>query len=119
MVAIKLILLGFVISLLSEKAFAHIEEDKKLHLGLSAALGFGTHMVTQDWVTSFGLCIAVGAAKELYDEIDYGHASGADFAYDVVGCAAGVSLNRSLGPKVTLFPTKDMDGATLNLKLSF
>ncbi|WP_375753314.1 hypothetical protein [Vibrio sp. HN007] len=119
MVAIKLILLGFVISLLSEKAFADIEEDKKLHLGLSAALGYGTQMVTQDWITSFGVCVAVGAAKELYDKMDYGHASSADLAYNTVGCAMGVGLNHLVGPQIRVFPTKNLDGATLNLKLSF
>ncbi|CAL9962073.1 hypothetical protein VPHD148_0066 [Vibrio phage D148] len=85
------ILIGLVGVLFSVNALA-INDDKQKHLVVSTAIGAFTQIHTEDWKTSMAACTAVGLAKELYDEYDYGGFDGKDLAYDVAGCAVGVAV---------------------------
>ncbi|MDG3087569.1 hypothetical protein P7F88_16465 [Vibrio hannami] len=100
-------------------SMAEIEEDKIKHFGYSTAIGFATNTVTQRWTTAFGICAAVGAFKEVYDEKDYGGASAEDFAYDLAGCALGVGLSEVTGLKIAIIPNRGLDGASMAINFDF
>jgi uncharacterized protein YfiM (DUF2279 family) len=44
-------------------------------------------------LAGFGLAVAAGAGKEVYDKAGGGDASMRDFAWDVVGGAAGAAIS--------------------------
>ncbi|WED24171.1 hypothetical protein L3Q72_14900 [Vibrio sp. JC009] len=115
--------LGIVLSLLSHPVYAEYDftpaEDKLYHLGGSAAIGFGANYLMGDWRYAFGACAAIGAAKEIYDEDDYGGASVEDFAYDVVGCAIGVGMSEALGVRMAVIPERNLDGLMLAVQYGF
>lgn len=66
-----------------------IEDDKKLHLGVSTVLSTVIVQATKDKEVAFTACMVIGVGKESYDWADYGSFSGGDLAYDAVGCALG------------------------------
>jgi putative lipoprotein len=78
--------------------------DKELHFGATAGLavlGYGATSYFSDdrrlrLAVGAGLGIAVGAAKELWDLAGHGDPSWKDFAWDVVGTAAGLLLSWGL-----------------------
>lgn len=94
-------------------------EDKLYHLGVSTVIGFSANYVMEDWRYALGACTAVGLAKEVYDQLDYGGASIGDLAYDVVGCAIGVSTSEYLGIKMAVIPEKNQNGFTIALQYDF
>lgn len=65
------------------------KKDKLMHFGFSTAISGAATIVSEDWRVGFGVCMGVGLAKEIHDEISYGGFSGADLAYDAAGCALG------------------------------
>jgi putative lipoprotein len=77
--------------------------DKLEHFeaaGVLAAGGYaGASLATDDWrlraTAGFGLGVAAGAAKELWDLDGHGDPSWRDFTWDVVGAVAGVVLART------------------------
>ncbi len=69
-----------------------IDHDKKLHLGVSTAIGAITQYQVDDWKTSMAVCSGVGLAKEVVDEVRYGGFDTEDLAYDIVGCSVGVII---------------------------
>lgn len=80
--------------LCSTQALAAPEYDKRMHIAASATIAASLYVVVErknksHWYT-FGGCMAVGVAKEVYDELDYGGFSGGDLAADAVGCLAGI-----------------------------
>lgn len=85
----KLLLLATVALSLNANA---IEQDKKLHFAGSALIAGGVQAYSQDWRVAMGSCMAVGLAKEIYDEYDYGGFDGKDLAYDLAGCVTGTLL---------------------------
>jgi len=66
--------------------------DKTQHMAVSAAFGGIARAVTPNKLTAFGLAMAPGIAKELYDGRHEGKhtASVKDLAADAVGAAIGV-----------------------------
>lgn len=77
-----------------------IGQDKYLHAGGSALLGIGFSIPLQhspikkhSKEASFAACMAVGVAKEIYDEYDYGGFSAGDLVADGLGCAVGVAIS--------------------------
>lgn len=86
----KLLLSGAVIaSLFSHSTFA-IDKDKQLHLGVSTVIGISVQYYTEDWKTSLGTCLAVGAAKEITDPYIGGARDHEDMIYNTIGCGVGV-----------------------------
>lgn len=77
--------------LLSPGALA-VEKDKFMHLGLSTAIASGVTVVSEDWRVGFGSCMAVGLAKELIDERNYGGFDAKDLAADFIGCSLGTVI---------------------------
>lgn len=75
-------------TVLSHNSYA-LDNDKKLHVGLSTVVGASTTVYTQNSHKGFIVCSTVGLTKEVYDEFDYGGFDMEDLAYDVVGCAIG------------------------------
>ncbi len=118
----KLLLLIFLGSF-SNAAFADYDfspaEDKLKHLGVSTAIGFGANYVISDWRKAFGACAAIGVAKEIYDEKDYGGGSVEDIAYDLVGCAIGVGVSQSFGIKMAFIPERNLDGMMVAIHYAF
>lgn len=82
--------------LYSTHSFAEIEIDKKKHLAVSYGLGLATTYYFKDPVYGFSSCLAVGLAKEIYDEIDYNGFDEKDLAYDALGCALGTLTMKGL-----------------------
>jgi uncharacterized protein YfiM (DUF2279 family) len=74
--------------------------DKAAHFGVSAALGVGASRLSSDPWTAFGLALAPGVAKEIYDsQQDCKRFSWKDLAWDAVGAYVGVRAgNWVLGP---------------------
>ncbi|WP_374488621.1 hypothetical protein [Zoogloea sp.] len=74
--------------------------DKAKHFAVSAALGAGATRLDPDPWIAFGLALAPGVAKEVYDSTrDCNRFSWRDLAWDAVGAAVGVHLgNWVLGP---------------------
>ena len=72
--------------------------DKVLHFAGSALLAAGGYGMAADvfpdeaprLILGGGLSLLVGAGKELIDSATSGHPSWKDFAWDVVGAAAGL-----------------------------
>ena len=115
----KTTFLGVLLSLFSLSASAEIEQDKMLHFGVSSVIGFGTNYVVSDWRKSFGICVTIGAAKEIYDEDDYGHGSMEDIGYDIAGCIVGIAASETLGMKMALIPEPNLDGVMLAVQYDF
>lgn len=86
----KLFVLG--IAALASFGCGAIENDKILHAGVSTAIGAASYAYTEDYTTSMISCVAVGLAKEVYDEVDYGGFDEKDLMYDALGCATGIIL---------------------------
>ncbi len=74
--------------------------DKLLHFGASAgiaAAGYGVGAALDDRrgvaiAVGAGAALVAGAGKEALDAAGYGHPSLRDFAWDVLGAAAGLAL---------------------------
>lgn len=119
----KKLTLPILLALFSNTAHAVYDfspaEDKLKHLGVSTVVGFGANYVISDWRKAFGACAAVGVAKEVYDESDYGGGSIEDIAYDVVGCAIGVGVSQSLGIKMAFIPERNLDGMMVAVHYAF
>jgi len=70
------ILIILILTVTSPTASA-IEQDKALHYGVSLGVSTVTtvalnhYNVNQVGYKGFGICMGVGLAKEIYDEIDY------------------------------------------------
>ncbi|AGG57811.1 hypothetical protein VPBG_00039 [Vibrio phage helene 12B3] len=77
--------------LISGNVYA-IDHDKKLHLGVSTAIGAFTQYQVDDWKNSMAVCGSVGLVKEVVDEVRYGGFDTEDLAYDMVGCSIGVII---------------------------
>ncbi|MFS1428063.1 hypothetical protein LMH73_013115 [Vibrio splendidus] len=93
-------------------------DDRILHTGASMIVGSGMMVATNDRLTSYSMCAAVGIAKELYDEMDYGGASAKDLFFDALGCVIGVEGSVMLFG-VDVKPTASSDGVGVNLNYSF
>lgn len=76
-------------------------QDKALHLSASvmaAGDGYATAAVLSKrepirLIAGFGVAVAAGASKEVYDGQSGGDASLRDFTWDVVGAATGVAIS--------------------------
>lgn len=119
----KIRVFTLLIALYSHSVFAIYDfspaDDKLKHFGVSVAVGFGANYVLSDWRYAFGTCAAIGVAKEVYDEDDYGGGSIEDIAYDLAGCVVGVTLSQSLGLNLAISPTRAFDGATVSVRYDF
>jgi putative lipoprotein len=77
-----------------------VGRDKALHFVVAAGIagaGYGvtTALATDRWkafVVGGGAALAAGALKEGYDATGAGDASWKDFAWDVLGAAAGLAI---------------------------
>ncbi len=85
-----LCLLALVVMGLTDAQASSWDEDKAKHAKVSFAMGSVAQMYTEDWKVSMGACMAVGLAKEVYDEYSYGGFDGKDLLADAVGCSIGV-----------------------------
>ncbi len=106
-----------------------IARDKALHFDASAGIAAAAYAVSAAWIVdarwkalalSGGVTLAAGAGKELVDATGVlgGDPSWKDFAWDVIGTAAGLALacgmdlllggvsaeRPALGPPVTVAP---------------
>nr|WP_298414749.1 hypothetical protein [uncultured Halomonas sp.] len=72
-----------------------LEDDEKKHLAASTAISATfTAATDRPWI-SFGGCLAVGAAKELYDDRqDDNHFDWQDMQYNALGCAIGIPIGK-------------------------
>lgn len=74
--------------------------DKLLHFGVSAGIAFGGYVVgaglydcrPERFALGGGLAMGAGIGKELWDLGPGGDPSWRDFAWDVIGTAAGLAL---------------------------
>ena len=78
---------------LAEICRAEVDSNSGLHFGVSAGLGFMAGVATQNierpWLrrtVGGGLCMTPGVYKEATDATF----SGADLAFDALGCAVGI-----------------------------
>jgi hypothetical protein len=68
-----------------------LAEDKQKHLAVSATMGVALQTVQTSRAVSYGTCLGVGAAKEVYDTVTPNHDFEiADLAFDAIGCALGI-----------------------------
>lgn len=88
-------------------------EDKIKHVSVSAAITVSAYQVFEGtdnpWLYAQASCLAVGVAKEIYDEIDYGGFDMDDLAADAVGSLAGslLCLQFDGGAKLDYDPTRN------------
>ena len=74
-------------------------QDKVKHAGVSAVMGAVAGAATGSRAQAFGACLAVGAAKEVWDAYHPGHTpSFRDLAADAAGCAVGVEMGLMVMP---------------------
>lgn len=76
---------------MSMTATAEVQEDKIKHAGVSMVIGASAEAITENVLQASTICMAVGTAKEVYDELDYGGFSTGDLIADAIGCAIGIS----------------------------
>lgn len=101
----------------SSNAFA-IEDDKIMHFTFSYAIGtVSSHFISNPF-TSLAACNSIGAAKELYDEIDYGGFSKDDMIANFAGCATGMISYKLIGHALYISPNNE-NGLNLKLKYKF
>lgn len=87
--------------------------DKGKHLVVSGAIGAAATVATDSKAWGTGLCVAVGAAKELADSRSTAHtASWKDLAADAIGCAIGAQIGG-------LYITPTRDGARVAWSIKF
>lgn len=72
------------------------QKDKQQHLTVSTGIATLTYGATNSAWASFGACIGVGLAKELYDQQDYGKFSSEDMQANAIGCGIGMVLGYAL-----------------------
>lgn len=84
-----------------------IDTDKKLHFGVSTAVGAASQVFVGDWRASMSICMGVGLAKELYDEYSYNGFDTEDLLWDAAGCAAGVIVGDTA---LTIYQSNDAIG---------
>lgn len=72
-----------------------IDYDKKLHIGVSTVIATTVYIKTTSWQDTMTVCLGVGLAKELYDEVSYGGFDTKDLAADLVGCGLGIALGHT------------------------
>ncbi|WP_054389370.1 hypothetical protein [Vibrio parahaemolyticus] len=92
----------------------HLDDDKILHFGVSAAIGFASQSFFEDKDSGFYTCAAVGVAKELYDEVDYGGFDTNDMVMNLVGCAVGTVIGDELGFKIGMNKIGDANMVSIN-----
>lgn len=71
--------------------------DKRWHAGGSVIIGTVSSGLIRDPYGAFGLCVGIGAIKEVMDtqkRAEGGKFSMKDLTADAIGCAAGVSFGR-------------------------
>ncbi len=94
-----------------------IDHDKKLHFGVSSAIGFVGYGVTDDKVLSYTGCMAIGFGKEVYD---IAHSedgfSTEDLVADALGCVVGVESSAYLRG-VEILPSFGSDYWGINFKI--
>ncbi|HHJ3076532.1 TPA: hypothetical protein ACPVZG_000322 [Vibrio parahaemolyticus] len=93
-----------------------MDEDKVKHLATSSVIGFTANGIFQDYETALASCVAIGVAKEVYDQIDYRGFSGSDLAADALGCGIGVISSEFLGFQLGYKELGDAKMVTFNLK---
>ncbi|MGC3873573.1 hypothetical protein ACPF7Z_09920 [Halomonas sp. GXIMD04776] len=72
-----------------------VERDEKKHFAASTAISATLTAATDKPWVSFGGCIAVGAAKELYDDRQSdNHFDWQDMKYNTLGCAIGIPIGK-------------------------
>lgn len=98
--------------LLSASAGA-VEQDKVLHAGVSTVIGGIAYTYTESWTKSMSACMAVGLAKELIDEHDYGGFDTQDLVADGVGCVLGTFISD------TFIVTSDGEETSITYKVKF
>ncbi len=86
-----LVLLGM-FTATSAQAF---EDNEKKHFAASTAIStIFTAVTNRPWI-SFGGCLAVGTAKELYDDSQANnHFDWQDMKYNALGCAVGIPIGK-------------------------
>jgi len=90
-----------------------LAEDKIKHASVSAAITVSARQVFDDtdspWLYAHASCLAVGVAKEIYDEIDYGGFDMEDLAADAAGSLAGSLLGMQFesGMKLDYDPARN------------
>ena len=82
--------------LLASTSTTAVEYDKKLHFVGSVIIGSVTQVAVEDWRVSAATCMAIGIAKEVYDEYSYGGFDTKDLLFDAAGCALGVLTGNAL-----------------------
>lgn len=93
-----------------------MDEDKMKHLATSTVIGFTANGIFQTYEAALASCIAIGVAKEVYDQIDYRGFSGSDLAADALGCGIGVVSSEFLGFQLGYKEFGDAKMFTFNLK---
>ena len=64
-------------------------QDKQKHFAGSVAMAALANGITDDPWKAFGISVAIGAGKEIYDINHHGCASYKDLGYDIMGSALG------------------------------
>ncbi|MEA5357590.1 hypothetical protein VB319_27035 [Vibrio parahaemolyticus] len=114
---IKKYFLCFLLFVSENALSANVDDDKILHFGASTAIGFASQSFFEDKDSGFYTCAAVGVAKELYDEVDYGGFDTNDMVMNLVGCAVGTVIGDELGFKIGM--SKIGDANMLSINYSF
>ena len=101
------------LSLLAAPKALAVEDDKKKHFAASAGISATLQATTDRPWASFGGCMAVGAAKELYDDSQSGnHFDWQDMQFNALGCAIGISIGEGAQRLFT-------DGRSLGFRARF
>ncbi|ARN69949.1 MULTISPECIES: hypothetical protein [Vibrio] len=114
---LKTLTLSLSLVFASNALSANVDDDKILHFGASTAIGFASQSFFEDKDSGFYTCAAVGVAKELYDEVDYGGFDTNDMVMNLVGCAVGTVIGDELGFKIGM--SKIGDANMLSINYSF
>lgn len=113
------LLLILIVTFMTAPTASAIEQDKALHYGVSlgvstvATVALNHYNVNQSAYKGFGICMGVGLAKEIYDEIDYGGFDEKDLVADAAGCFTGSILGVTW---IKLYSENDTTGFEINYK---
>ena len=96
-IKVALILIAFAAAAFAPDTKAEVRDwdspDLAKHFKYSTVFGVVGVMAVQDPLYAFGGCVAIGATKELLDELQDGNkADWQDMTANAVGCATGVLL---------------------------
>ncbi|WP_230852878.1 hypothetical protein [Vibrio alginolyticus] len=105
--------------MLAVPASADWEKDKKLHFAASTGIGLASGALIEDWKLSTSVCLGVGLAKEVYDEIDYGGFDEKDMLANAGGCVTGLIIREITGLNIAVTPSDGLNGVDINFGWRF